>query len=43
MSFEDIEIARATRATKEVIQGKGKRDRKRNIAALVADEPEPEP
>ena len=43
MSFEDIEVARAARATKEVIKGKGKRGRKRKSAALEADEPEPEP
>ena len=30
MSYEDIEEARATRAAKEVIKGKGKRSRKRN-------------
>ncbi|KAG4430485.1 hypothetical protein IFR05_014028 [Cadophora sp. M221] len=40
MSFEDIEVARAARAAKEVIKGKGKRGRKRKDAALVADEPE---
>jgi hypothetical protein len=43
MSFEDIEVARATRAAKEVIKGKGKRGRKRKSAALEADGPEPEP
>jgi hypothetical protein len=47
MSFEDIEEARAKRATKEVIKGKGQRGRKRKSAALEADEPEaadePEP
>ncbi|KAF7857762.1 uncharacterized protein EAF02_011129 [Botrytis sinoallii] len=37
MSFEDIEVARATRATKEVIEGKVKRDRKRKSSA---DDPE---
>jgi hypothetical protein len=42
MSFEDIEVARATRAVKEVIKGKGKRGRKRKSAALEADEPEAE-
>jgi hypothetical protein len=42
MSFEDIEVARAARAAKEVIKGKGKRGRKRKSAALEADEPEPE-
>jgi hypothetical protein len=40
MSFEDIEVARAARAAKEVIKGKGKRSRKRKSAALEADEPE---
>jgi hypothetical protein len=43
MSFEDIEVARAACAAKEVIKGKGKRGRKRKSAALEADEPEPEP
>ncbi|KAG0645122.1 jerky [Hyphodiscus hymeniophilus] len=46
MSFEDIEVARAARAAKEVIKGKGKRGRKRNSDALEAGEPqgdEPEP
>ncbi|KAH8748016.1 hypothetical protein BGZ57DRAFT_776840, partial [Hyaloscypha finlandica] len=48
MSFEDIEVARAARAAKDVIKGKGKRGRKRKSAALEADEleaaePEPEP
>jgi hypothetical protein len=42
MSFEDIEVARAARAAKEVIKGKGKRGRKRKSAAVEADEPEPE-
>ena len=42
MSFEDIEVARATRAAKEVTKGKGKRGRKRKSAALEADEPETE-
>ena len=42
MSFEDIEVAQATRAAKEVIKGKGKRGRKRKSAAQEADEPEPE-
>jgi hypothetical protein len=40
MSFEDIEVARAARAAKEVIKGKGKRGRKRKSAVLEADEPE---
>ena len=43
MSFEDIEVARVTRAAREVIKGKGKRGRKRKSAALEADEQEPEP
>jgi hypothetical protein len=43
MSFEDIEVARAARAAKEVIKGKGKRVRKRKSAALEADKPETEP
>ncbi|KAF4626224.1 hypothetical protein G7Y89_g11935 [Cudoniella acicularis] len=43
MSYEDIEEARAKRAAKEVIKGKGKRGRKRKSAALEADEPELEP
>ncbi|KAH6666720.1 hypothetical protein B0J14DRAFT_705200 [Halenospora varia] len=40
MSFEDIKVARAARAAKEVIKGKGKRGRKHKSAALEADEPE---
>jgi hypothetical protein len=43
MSFEDIEAARAARAVKDAIKGKGKRGRKRKSAALEADEPEAEP
>ena len=42
MSFENIKVARATRAAKEVMKGKGKRGRKRKSAALEADEPEAE-
>lgn len=42
MSSEDIEVARAARAAKEVIKGKGKRGRKRKSATLEADEPETE-
>ena len=42
ISFKDIEVARAARAAKEVIKGKGKRGRKRKSAAQEADEPEPE-
>ncbi|KAL9063088.1 MAG: hypothetical protein Q9161_009632 [Pseudevernia consocians] len=43
MSFEDIEVTRAARAAKEVINGKGKRGRKRKSAAQEADEPDSEP
>jgi hypothetical protein len=48
MSFEDVEVARAARAAKEVIKGKGKCSRKRKSAAVEAEEseaaePEPEP
>ena len=43
MSFEDIEVARAARAAKDVIKGKGKRGRKQKSAALEAEEPETEP
>ena len=43
MSFEDIEVVRVARTTKEVIKGKGKRGRKRKSTMLEADEPEPEP
>jgi hypothetical protein len=43
ISYEDIEEARAARAAKEVINGRGKRGRKRKSAALEADEPESEP
>lgn len=43
MSYEDIKEARAKRATKEVIKGKGKRGWKRKSAVVEADEPEPEP
>lgn len=43
MSYEDIEEARAKRAAKEIIKGKGKRGRKRKGAALEGGEPEPEP
>ena len=42
MSFGNIKVARAARAAKEVINGRGKRDRKRKSAAPEADEPEPE-
>jgi hypothetical protein len=43
ISFEDIKVARAARATKEVIKGKGKHGRKRKSATLKAEEPETEP
>lgn len=43
MSFEDIEVARAARAAKEAIKGKGKRGRKRKSTALEADGQDPEP
>jgi hypothetical protein len=42
MSFEDIEVAWAARAAKEVIKGRGKRGQKRKSAAQEADEQEPE-
>jgi hypothetical protein len=42
MSLEDIEVARAARAAKDVIKGKGKRGRKRKSAALEAEDPEAE-
>ncbi|KAF4634577.1 hypothetical protein G7Y89_g3524 [Cudoniella acicularis] len=40
MSYEDIEEARAKRAEKDAMKGKGKRGRKRKSAALEADEPD---
>ena len=43
MSFEDLEVARAARAAKEVLKGKGKRGRKRKETALEAEEVDPEP
>ncbi|TVY73350.1 hypothetical protein LSUE1_G007226 [Lachnellula suecica] len=49
ISFEDLEVTRATRATKDAMKGKGKRGRKRKRAALdegeshPSPEPEPEP
>ncbi len=43
ISYKDIEEARAKRAAKEIIKGKGKRGRKRKGAALEGDKPEPEP
>jgi hypothetical protein len=42
MSYEDIKEARAKRAAKEIIKGKGKRGRRRKSTALEAGEPEPE-
>lgn len=42
ISFKDIEVARAARAAKEVIKGKGKRGRKRKSTTLEADKPETE-
>jgi hypothetical protein len=42
MSFEDIEAARAARAVKDSIKGKGKHGRKQKSAAPEADEPEAE-
>jgi hypothetical protein len=42
ISFKDIEVARAARAAKEIIKGKGKRGRKRKSAVLEAEEPETE-
>ncbi|PQE17512.1 hypothetical protein CJF30_00009494 [Rutstroemia sp. NJR-2017a BBW] len=38
MSFEDIQLARAARATKDAMKGKGKRGRKRKSATLEAEE-----
>ncbi len=38
MSFEDIEVARAARAAKDVIKGKGKRGRTRKSIELEPDE-----
>ncbi|KAF4631692.1 hypothetical protein G7Y89_g6443 [Cudoniella acicularis] len=40
MSFEDIEVARAARATKDVVKGKGKRGRKRKRVIIEEDEPD---
>jgi hypothetical protein len=34
LSFEDIEVARAARAAKEVMKGKGKRGRKRKSSVF---------
>lgn len=43
ISFEDIKVARAARATKDVIKGKGKHGWKCKSVALEVDELEPEP
>jgi hypothetical protein len=43
MSYEDIEEARAKRAAKEIIKGKGKRGQKRRSTAQDAGELELEP
>jgi hypothetical protein len=40
MSFEDIKVAQAACAAKEVIKGKGKRGQKCKSTAIEADEPE---
>jgi hypothetical protein len=42
ISYKDIEEARATRAAKDAMKGKGKRGRKRKSAALEADKPDAE-
>jgi hypothetical protein len=42
MSFEDIEVARAARAAKDIVKGKRKRGRKRKSDQGKL-EPEPEP
>jgi len=42
MSFEDIEVARAARAAKDIVKGKEKRGRKRK-SDQGKPEPEPEP
>lgn len=42
ISYKDIKEARAKRAAKEVIKGKGKRGRKRKSATLEAGKPESE-
>jgi len=42
MSFEDLEVARAARAAKETIKGKGKRGWKRKSAVLEAEEQDPD-
>jgi len=43
ISFEDIEVIRATRVAKKVIKGKRKRGRKYKSTVQETDEPEPEP
>jgi hypothetical protein len=42
MSFEDIEVAQAARAAKEVIKGKRKHGRKRKSTKIEADDPKPD-
>jgi len=42
MSYEDIEEARAMRAAKDVIKGKGKCGQKQKSIVQEPDEPEPE-
>jgi hypothetical protein len=42
MSFDDIEMARAVRAAKEVIKSEGKHSLKYKSIAIEADEPEAE-
>jgi hypothetical protein len=42
MSYEDIEEARAKRAEKDAMKGKGKRSRKRKSSAIEPDEPDTE-
>jgi hypothetical protein len=43
MSYEDIEEARAKRAEKDAIKGKGKHGQKRKSTAIEADKPKAEP
>lgn len=38
ISFEDIEVVRVARTTKDIIKGKGKRSRKHKSTILGADE-----
>jgi hypothetical protein len=42
MSYKDIKEARATRAAKAAIKGKGKRSRTRKSTALETDKPDAE-